>query len=160
MDSSQPIDFHTSPYFPGSLRALGVITLFLLVVPGIHWMAKVIILLIGLVLVTSHNRLRFDMAKKEYFDYVWMLGFRWGEGDHFDRIEYLFLKRNRMRQNMNSMMSSSTIHMNVYDGYLRISEKNKIHLLTSRNKETVMKKLKALASILNVDILDYTDREA
>lgn len=61
-----------------------------------------------------------------------------------------------MRQNLNSMLSTSTIHVAVYDGYLRISENNKIHLLTSRNKEAVMKKLKALSALLQVDILDYT----
>lgn len=159
MDKSTLIDFHTSPYFPGSLRTLGVLLLFTILIPG-HLAAKLPFVAFGIILITTHYRLSFDMVDKVYLDYVWVLGFKFGEWDRFERVEYLFIKRNKMRQNLNSMMSTQTIHVAVYDGYLRISEKNKIHLLTSRNKETVVKKLKALASILRVDILDYTDRES
>ena len=159
MDRTHLIDFHTSPYFPGSLRTLGVFLLLTIFIPG-HLAVKIPFTLFGVILITTHYRLSFDTANKVYSDYVWVLGFKRGDWDRFERVEYLFIKRNRMRQNLNSMMSTQTIHIAVYDGYLRISEKNKIHLLTSRNKEAVMKKLKALASILNVDILDYTDRES
>lgn len=159
MDPSNQIDFHTSPYFPGSLRTLGVFLLVGVFIPG-HVFLKLTFVFIGTLLITTHYRLRFDLSRKQYFDYVWILGFRSGSWDRFDRVEYLFIKRNRMRQNLNSMMTSRTIHVAVYDGYLRISEKNKIHLLTSRHKDVVVKKLRALASLLRVDILDYTDRES
>jgi hypothetical protein len=155
MDASGQLDFHTSPYFPGSLRALGASLLLTIILPT-HILAKIPFVLIGVILITSHYRLRFDMINKAYFDYIWVLGLRFGTWEKFEQIEYLFIKRNRMRQNMNSMMSTTTIHTAVYDGYLRISENNKIHLLTSRDKEAVMKKLKALSSLLQVDILDYT----
>lgn len=155
MDPSGHLDFHTSPYFPGSLRALGATLLLILFIPG-HILVKIPFFLLGVILITSHYRLRFDLIHKAYYDYVWVLGLRFGRWEKFDRVEYLFIKRNKMRQNMNSMTSSTTIHMAVYDGYLRISEQNKIHLLTSRNKETVLKKLKALANLLQVDILDYS----
>lgn len=156
MDNTQHLDFHTSPYFPGSLRALGISLFLTLVVPG-HILAKIPFLIVGVALITSHYRLRFDWAKNAYYDYVWVLGLRFGRWEPFDHIEYLFIKKNQMRQNLNSMLSTSTIHVAVYDGYLRISENNKIHLLTSRNKEVVVKKLKALSALLQVDILDYTD---
>ncbi len=155
MDSSGQLDFHASPYFPGSLRALGVTLLLILFIPG-HILVKFPFFILGLILITSHYRLRFDRMKKAYYDYVWVLGLRFGEWRKFDHIEYLFIKRNRMRQNMNSMTTSTTIHVQVYDGFLRISETHKVHLLTSRDKETVMKKLKALANLLQVDILDYS----
>jgi hypothetical protein len=155
MDGSGQLDFHTAPYFPGSLRALGVSLLLTIILPT-HILAKIPFVLIGIILITSHYRLRFDMINKAYLDYIWVLGLRFGTWEKFDRIEYLFIKRNRMRQNMNSMMSTTTIHIAVYDGYLRISENNKIHLLTSRDKEAVMKKLKALSSLLQVGVVDYT----
>lgn len=134
---------------------MGVSLILTLLLP-IHVLAKVPFLVLGLVFVTSHYRLQIDWARKCYRDYVWVLGLRFGRWESFERIEYLFIKKNQMRQNMNSMLSTTTLHVAVYDGYLRLSEKNKIHLLTSRNKETVLKKLQALASLLQVDILDYT----
>lgn len=155
MENRGELEFHTSSYFPGSLRALGVLLLLNLFIPA-HLVVKIPVALFGLILITSHYRLRFDWVKKAYFDFVWVLGFRFGTWNTFDEIDYLFIKRNQMRQNMNSMLSTSTLHVVVYDGYLRISENNKVHLLTSRDKEVVMKKLKTLASLLKVDIVDYT----
>lgn len=107
-------------------------------------------------MLTSHYRLCFDLRQKRYSHYVWILGFRVGDWHHFDHIEYLFIKQNRMRQNLNSMTMSRTIYLNVFDGYLRISETNKIHLITSVTKEPVKKKLLALAQLLQVDVVDYT----
>lgn len=156
MEESGRVDFHTSPYFPGSLRFLAVILILLLLVPMIHWLPKLVFIGFGLVMLTSHYRLCFDLRQKMYSHYVWILGLRLGDWYHFDKIEYLFIKQNRMRQNLNSMTRSSTIYLNVYDGYLRISETDKIHLMTSGRKEPVKKKLLALGQLLHVDVVDYT----
>jgi hypothetical protein len=155
MEESGRVDFHTSPYFPGSLRFLAVLMILQLLIP-IHWLPKLVTVAIGLVMLTSHYRLCFDLRQKRYSHYVWVLGFRLGDWYHFDHIEYLFLKQNRMRQNLNSMTRSTTIYLDVYDGYLRISEAHKIHLITSRAKEPVKKKLLALGQLLQVDVVDYT----
>ncbi len=156
MEESGKVDFHTSPYFPGSLRFLAVLLILLLLVPMIHWLPKLVFIAFGLVMLTSHYRLCLDLRQKRYSHYVWVLGLRLGDWYHFDHIEYLFIKQNRMRQNMNSFTTSRTIHMDVYDGYLRISEKDKIHLMTSGRKEPVKKKLMALGRLLQVDVVDYT----
>ena len=117
---------------------------------------KVIFISLGLLMITSHYRLCFDLRQKRYSHYVWVLGLRVGDWYHFDQIEYLFIKQNRMRQNLNSMTRSKTIYLDVYDGYLRISETDKIHLFTSNRKEPVKKRLLALAQLLHVDVVDYT----
>lgn len=156
MQDDNRIDFHTSSYFPQSIRAAAVLALLTVFLPAVHFLAKFAVVLVSLAVLTAHYRLRFDSLNKEYFDYVWFLGLRWGEYGRFEKIEYLFIKRNKVKQTVYSMMSAATIHSERYDGYLRISENNKIHLLSSRSKETVLKRLKSLALLLDVDILDYT----
>lgn len=48
----------------------------------------------------------------------------------------------------------------MYDGYLRFSEKEKIHILTKDNKKHVLAKLQEISAMLNTKIVDYSIGEA
>jgi hypothetical protein len=156
MKDHERVDFHTSLYFPQPVRAGAALAMLLVFLPQVHIILKFTLAVASLAVLTAHYRLRFDKRNKEYYDYVWLLGLRRGEHLRFDKIEYLFIKRNKVRQTVYSMMSSTTIHSEVYDAFLRISEDNKIHLFSSRNRDSALKRLKALSLLLGVDILDYT----
>jgi hypothetical protein len=156
MKSGLRADFYTSMYFPQSVRTGAVLALLLVFIPPIHLVVKLAVVIASAVVLAAHYRLRIDNRNKEYFDHVWLMGMRWGEHGRFDTIDHLFVKRNKVRQTMHSRVSSTTIRSEQYDGYLRISEDNKIHLISSRNKESVLKRLKSLSLLLDVDILDYT----
>jgi hypothetical protein len=93
-----------------------------------------IILLISLIVFTTHYRLTVNFDTKEYHDYVWILGLKNGVKGRFETIEYLFIKKNKVSQTMNLKSLSSTIRKDVYDGYLKFSDKDKIHLLTNDSK--------------------------
>ncbi|MCB0489397.1 MAG: hypothetical protein KDC99_13035 [Cyclobacteriaceae bacterium] len=60
---------------------------------------------------------------------------------------------------MRLKVASTTIRKEVYDGYLRFSETNKIHLLTMDDKSKLINKLKAIAPQLNSRVIDYSDGE-
>ena len=152
------VDFRTSLYFSGTIIFMGV----LFVVAGfflftIRNFGGAIPLLISVAIFTTHYRIRIDFESKEYFDYLWILGFKNGEKGKFKNIEYLFIKNNKVSQKMNSRASSTTIRTEVYDGYLKFSEEDKIHLITKSNKERLVKELTRIASMLNTRIVDYTE---
>jgi hypothetical protein len=155
------VDFKTSLYFPltfiffGGLLGVGGIAL---VVSGSPVIGAVL-LLVGLVLLTTHYRLAINFDKKTYHDYVWILGLKQGEKVRFENIEYLFIKKSRVSQTMSVRVASSTIQKEVYDGYLKFSEKDKIHLLTKDNKNDLIAKLKEISSALKVKIVDYSAGE-
>jgi len=151
------IDFKTSGYFSGHIIFLGI---FLLVVGLVAVFVKpvigLILLLISLIILTTHYRLNVDLDNKVYHDYLWILGLRNGEKGKFNSMEYLFIKKSSVTQTMQLRVASSTIQKEVYDGYLKFSDLDKVHLLTLDNKADLIKKLKPISEQLKIRIIDYS----
>ncbi len=152
------IDFKTSDYFSRGILLSGMILgLAGVAIIFIKPVAGVVIILVGIVITTTHYRLEVDFSGKVFRDYLWMLGFKIGDEQKFERIEYLFITKSKTSQVMNSQVSSSTVRKDVYNGYLKFSEKDKLHLLTEDSKKDLIKKLEKISKKLNVEIVDYSD---
>ena len=154
-------EFKTSSYFSGIFIFLGIF-LALIGLPLLFTsiVGAIILLLLSLIIFTTHYRLSIDFDTKTFHDYVWFLGFKNGEKGKFERVEYVFVKKNAISQKMQLKAANSTIRKEVYDGYLKFSEEEKIHLLTQDNKQDVVKKLREISAILNIKIIDYSRGEA
>lgn len=154
------IDFKTSGYFPWTIIFLGLVLAFvgfLFVVE--NPIVGVILLLISLIIFTTHYRLKIDFDNKVFHDYLWILGLKNGDKRKFENIEYLFIKKSKVSQTMYLRVASSTIQKEVYDGYLKFSEKDKIHLVTKDSKKDLIKKLRIMSASLRVKIIDYSEGE-
>lgn len=154
------IDFKTSGYFSGTILFLGA----LLAVVGIavvinNTLLGVVLLVISLVIFTTHYRLKIDFDNKIFYDYLWILGLKNGDKGKFENIEYIFIKRSKVSQTMRLRVASSTIQKEVYDGYLKFSEKDKIHLITKDSKKDLLEKLRMMSTALKVKIIDYSAGE-
>ena len=90
---------------------------------------------------------------------MWVLGFKNGDHGKFENIEYLFIKKGRVSQKMNHIVGSATIQKEVYDGYLKFSDHEKIHLITQDDKKDLIEKLRAMSTKLKVRVVDYSDGE-
>lgn len=160
LNTMREIDFKTLPYFSGTMTFLGVLLLF----SGL-WMMSVSILvalalvLLSVIIFTTHYRVSIDLEHKTFCDYLWILGFRRGERGRFDNLEYLFIKKNKVSQTMRLKVASTTIRKEVYDGYLKFSDTNKIHLLTMDDKAKLINRLKVIAQQLDSRVIDYSDGE-
>lgn len=157
---NQSVDFKTANYFTGMPYVLGFVLtpigIFLLFSPQI--IIGAILLIAGIIILSTHYRLAIDHTKKQYTEYVFILGLKAGiERKAFSSIEYVFIKKSKVSQTLNSRASSTTIQKIQYDGFLKFSEDNKVHLMTVENKGAILKKLKVIASRLNLKILDYSD---
>lgn len=154
------IDFRTSPFFPEMTRFVSVLFIpvgaFLI---SISLFGGAVVILGCIMILTTTYRLEIDREKKTYKDYVWFLGLKNGKSQRFEKIEYIFIKKGKMSQTMNSRVSSSVLTKEVFDGYLRFSESEKIHLLTMENKTKLVNTLKRMANSLEVKIIDYSEEE-
>lgn len=155
----QPINFRTANYFTGMPYVLGFILapvgFILLFSP--QTTVGVILLVTGIIILSTHYRLEIDYNKKQYTEYVFLLGIKTlVERKAFQAIEYVFIKQTKVSQTLNSRASSTTIQKTQYDGFLKFSEADKIHLMTLENKGLLLKKLRVIASQLNLKILDYS----
>jgi len=154
------IDFKTSGYFSWPIIFLGGV----LAAVGLAFVSTKpivggIALLVNAVILTTHYRLTIDFDQKVFHDYLWILGLKNGDKGKFENIEYLFIKKSKVTQTMYLRVASSTIQKEVYDGYLKFSEKNKIHLITKDSKSDLIKKLRAVSTALKVKIIDYSEGE-
>lgn len=153
-------DLRLSRYFANQwlfvgllLMATGVILIFKVLLVG------VIFTLMSTLIMTTHYRLAINFDDKSYHDYVWLFGLKFGDKGIFENVEYIFIKKNKVSQTMNSRGSSTTIRKGEYDAYLKFSEKNKIHLLTSDSKKQLLKKLSEIATKCSTKIFDYSEGE-
>lgn len=153
----KPLDFKTSGYFPGTFIFTAVI-LCLVGVPVIftNVILGLIMLLVSVIIFTTHYRFTVDLEQKVFRDYVWILGFRSGEKKKFERIEYLFIKTNKVSQTMSLKAASTTIRKDVYDGYIRFSENEKVHLITKDNKKDLIARLRPISEALHLKVIDYS----
>jgi hypothetical protein len=112
----------------------------------------------GITILTTHYRLFIDLKQKSYMEYVSLLGLKVGrDRGRFEHIEYIFIKKSRVSQVLNSRVQSTTIHKWQYDGYLKFSEQNKIHLITLENRVKLKAKLSVMATQLNTKVIDYSN---
>ncbi len=153
------IDFKTSAYFTGPVFFLGIVLLVATPLVMINNLtAGLIIGIIGFIILTTHYRLKIDTDQKVYQDYVWILGLKKTDSTvRFDNIEYFFIKKNKVSQTMNYEVLSSTIKNEVFDGYLKFSDEDKVHIATEGKKENLIKKLKPLSIKLDLKIIDYSE---
>src|SRR5688572_12016585 len=152
------VDFRTAAYFSIHIRITSVFFVFLgLVLLSESLVGGLIMCLISLVFLTTHYRFSVDLDKKVYHDYLWIAGFKNGEKKKYDVIEYVFIKKSSVSQTMHLRVASSTIRKEVYDGYVKFSTDEKVHLLTLDSKGDLMSRLKAIASQLRVRLIDYSE---
>lgn len=155
------VDFRTCGYFSGTMIFLGVVLSFIgLGVLFISFIIGLMMLLTSIVIFTTHYRIEVNYKTKTVHDYLWIVGLKNGERREFNSIDYLFIKRNKVSQTMNYLSISSTIHKEVYDGYLRVSENHKIHITSKDSLEEMLEKLRPVSVKLGVPIIDYSEGHA
>lgn len=154
------INFKTSSYFP--LTAI-IVAIIVLIPAGIILLFSPLVivglmmLLASVVILTTHYRLEIDFQKKMFHEYVsFLFFFKSGETGQFESIHYLFVKNKKVSQTVNSRVSSMTVHKEVFDGYLKFSDHEKVHLDTKDTKEALLKKLMPISNQLKTRIIDYT----
>lgn len=112
---------------------------------------------VAIAILTTHFRLTVDRAKKQYTEYISFFGLKVSRENHsFDELHYIFVKKTKVSQTMNSRASSRTIQKDQFDGFLKFSETDKVHLMSADGKDALVKRLKPIARLLGVKIVDYS----
>lgn len=113
-------------------------------------------LLLAILILTTHYGLEIDLRNKSYREYTWVLGARNGETRRFAEIQYVFIKKIKVSQTINSQVNSTTIRKDQFEGYIKFSEDEKIHLRSEEKKEDLLSNVRKVSADLGVKIIDYT----
>jgi hypothetical protein len=144
-------------YFEWPLKIVGIaLFLFAIATVTVLPIVALIMFITGVVILTSHYGLHINKTTLTYKEYTWFLFWKIGKEVKFDQIEYLYIKANKVSRTYNSRIQSATITDVEYDGYIKFSETEKIHITHARKREQLIAKLSPLKKYLNVKILDYT----
>jgi len=147
----------TTPYFPAGLRYSTPIFFAgpLLLIDHPVW--AVILLLIGIIILTTHYGTEINISEKSYTDYLSFLGLKLNpETGKFQRVEKIVITKGNYAQSVRSQIQTRTMAWSDYTGTLIFTGDHTLDLLTDMNKKKLIKRLKEFAVFLKIDIEDCT----
>lgn len=153
------IDLRTSSYFSTSWKLAGIVFVLAgLLIVFVNIFIGVALLIVGILIVTTHYRISVDFNNHTYHDYVWVLGIKNGQKGKFDRIEYVFITRSKVSQTLASRATQSTFVRDEFNGYLKFSEDLKIHLRSDESKKDLTNAMQHFAMKFGCELVDYSIR--
>lgn len=112
--------------------------------------------IVGLLICSTHYRLQIDLEKKTWFEYTRVLGFKTGERGSFERIEYMYVNKSKKSVTMSSRVHSSTVVTDEYNAYVKLSDNLKLHLRSNSNKSALIKRMLPVSVSLGCELKDLT----
>ncbi|QMU29390.1 hypothetical protein [Adhaeribacter radiodurans] len=155
-------NYKTVNYFSGTTGFMTVVLLIfgICLIPTYYFLFGVSTLFLLLIVFTTHYGLEINVRDKTFKQYLWILGYKHSRIQSYDLIEYAFIQSSKVSRTLYSTATSTTFTSRVYNGYLKFSEENKIHLIQALEKESVLNKLHFLARDLKIEIVDFTDADS
>ena len=121
-----------------------------------YWWVSLLIIAASFFVLVSHEGTEIDPLNKTFRSYTSFFFIKTGEFEKYSDVERIFINSGNQSMKMYSAHTSlsTTITERVYNAYIKFSNGEKVHLLTSKNKEEVLKKLTPLSQTLKVEILE------
>ncbi len=114
------------------------------------------LILSGLVFTTTQYRLEINLKEKYFREYVWTLGFKWGEKMKYNKIQYFYITKSKKTQTYGQTYKNHYVTAGHFNGYLKIDNEEKIMIGDSSTKEWIVKRIEKLNKNLQLEIKDYS----
>lgn len=121
-----------------------------------YYLYSTIMLLVAVIIFTTSYGLEVDTKQKEVLDYLAILGIKNGKKMPYEKLEKVYMTQSKKTTKMQLRAASNTHRSAEYNGYIKISELNKIHLLSDKNKGNVEAILRKMSVDLGVDYEDHS----
>jgi hypothetical protein len=151
------IDIKAGRLFPFHFLILGGILLFAGMIVAVNYpIATAILVPMGLLIVTAYEGTEIDTGAKTFREYNSFLFIKTGKKEKYRTLEGIFIHRAKISQKMFSprTMNSSTFTHVEYNAYLK-TDREKIFLMSGRNKMKLLKRVRGLADALNTPVADH-----
>ena len=153
------LNYSTQDYFPSNVKIIGI----LLLLGGLmsfaidNMIGSIVMLMIAFVIFTTKYGIEIDLDNKTYKDYLMFFGYKKGDSINFHYIDSLYMTKGSKTTTMQLRGAKTTITKDEYNAYLKFSEDEKVHLLSSEKKEEVEKLLKQISKDTNIEMEDYSN---
>jgi hypothetical protein len=118
-----------------------------------------ILLLIGTLQLTTHQRLDIDLTKKIYSEFYWLLGIKLNNyTETYQEITALVCSSGSYSQQYGKY-NRRFISGTMYKGYIELKDQEPLFVGRSKSKQGMMKKLTKLSAQLKLPVSDKTNDE-
>lgn len=125
-----------------------------------HPVWAVILVLAGIIILTTHYGTEIDLEEKTYQDHTSFLWIKFNpETGQFKQVEKIVITKGNYAQAVRTRVQSRTMAWSDYTGTLIFAEDHTLDLLTDTDKKVLIKKLKEFAVFLSIQVEDHTSSE-
>ncbi len=154
------IDIKSGYLLPWQFRlaALLASVLAIAIIQHQPWLA--VVLIFGATFsLTSYEGTEIDTVHKKYREYTAWFFIKTGDFENFTEAERIFITQGKESQQLYTAHTthSSTFENVVYHAYLKFSDTEKLHLLSTKSKPDLILKTEPLSKALKVEVVDYTE---
>jgi len=115
----------------------------------------VILILFGVIVLTTKYVTEIDMGNKRYYDYLAFLGMKLNnETQRFEQLIKIVITKGNYSQTINTRVQSRQLDWSDYTATLIFDHGKTLDLLTRNDKHELLVGLKPFAAFLNVDVED------
>lgn len=151
------IDIKAGKLFPFHFLILGGILLFAGVIVAANYpIATAILVPLGLLIVTAYEGTEIDAGARTFREYNSFLFIKSGKKIKYKTLEGILIHKAKVSQKIFSprTMNSSTFTHVEYNAYLK-TDREKIFLMSGKNKMKLLEKVQSIAGVLNTPVADH-----
>ena len=118
-----------------------------------------VILVVGALMLTSHQGLTINTDQQKYSEYYWVLGMKLSNfSDQYEEITVIACTSGNYSQQYGKY-NRRFINGIMYKGYIELKDQDKLFLGQNKSKHALMKKLSKISRQLEVAVEDQTNKE-
>lgn len=144
---------------PWPFRFIGLLLLF----SGIVFLTKIIwlgvaLLIVGAFIVSAYEGFEIDREERKYREYNAFFFVKTGKYEPYAEVDKLYINRSKESQRMYTAHTnqSATFSNEIFNGFIKLSNGEKILLSTRKDKDALVKKLLPLSEYVGTQISDNT----
>ena len=149
---------------PITFRIVFTLILFLIYIALTGYLPKALVIALMILLApilpliwTLQDMIEINMNKKFIYEYIWVLGNKWGAPTSFKHIKYIFINATKMRQAMTSWGGRVRYSQySEYVAYLKLNSGKKFLLTRSKNYDSLAQELRTISVKLDTTLKDTT----
>lgn len=153
------IDIKSGALFPWQFRLIALLTAIAgLAMVNLHPWITLILVVAGTLVWVSSEGTEIDVDKKTFREYTSFLFIKTGKFQHYQEIEKIYVTKSKQSQQMYTAHTthSSVFEDVVYNAYLKFTSGEKVHLMTRKDKDKILKELGPLSKKLTLDVVDHS----
>ena len=120
----------------------------------------VVLLILGVLLLTSHQRLVIDIKGKKYFEFYWVVGLKMSNSENsFQEITSVFCESGKYSQEYGKY-NRRFISGTMFNGYIELKDQENLYIGQNKSKQSLLNRLEKIGAQLNVPVEDRVDPDA